>query len=129
MADAAPSSPPDPPADVRLATRDLLTVVALVVGSLVLPGVGWLIGVALLWSSATWRVSEKLVGTLVWPGGLLVPLALPLLPVGSELLRSPALALTVISVLVLAPMVMGGWLLLRARRRVAAGQLTPPRSP
>jgi hypothetical protein len=32
--------------------------------------VGWFIGVGLLWSSATWRVRDKLLGTFVLPGGL-----------------------------------------------------------
>jgi len=33
-------------------------------------GVGWLVGVALLWWSKTWSVRDKLLGTLVIPGGL-----------------------------------------------------------
>ena len=33
--------------------------------------VGWFVGVGLLWSSATWRVRDKILGTLVLPGGLL----------------------------------------------------------
>ena len=129
---STPSAAPSPagrPAGAHIPSRDLLAVVALVVGSLVLPVLGWLLGVGLLWTSRTWRPAEKLLGTLVWPGGLLVPLALPLLPGGVQLLRSPALAMTVISLLVLAPIGVGGWLLLRARERAAAPEVTPPRSP
>jgi hypothetical protein len=33
-------------------------------------GIGWLAGVVLLWSSPLWRTREKLIGTLVLPGGL-----------------------------------------------------------
>jgi len=33
--------------------------------------VGWFVGVGLLWSSATWRVRDKVLGTFVLPGGLL----------------------------------------------------------
>lgn len=33
--------------------------------------VGWFVGVALLWTSHTWRLRDKLIGTLVLPGGLL----------------------------------------------------------
>jgi hypothetical protein len=125
-----PAGAAEPPRAGHVATRDLLAVVALVVGSLVLPVLGWLVGIGLLWTSPTWRVGEKIVGTLVWPGGLLVPLALPLLPIGAQLLRSPGLAMTLITVLVVAPMIVGGWLLLRARQRAAAGaDLTPRRSP
>lgn len=131
MASPAPSpgSRPTPARATRIPPRDLLAIVALVVGSLVLPGVGWLVGLALLWTSATWTVPEKLAGTLVWPGGLLVPLMLPLLPGGAQLLRSPALAMTAITVLVVAPIAVGGWLLLRARDRADPGGLTPRRSP
>ena len=32
--------------------------------------VGWFLGVGLLWSSSTWKVRDKLLGTLVIPGGL-----------------------------------------------------------
>jgi hypothetical protein len=101
----------------RVANRDLLAVVGLVVGSLVVPVIGWLAGLALLWISPTWTTGEKLLGTLVWPGGLLLPLALPFLPGGVELLRSPALAMSVITVLVIAPMAVGATLLRRAQRR------------
>ncbi len=34
-------------------------------------GFGWLIGLFGLWSSRTWRIWDKLLGTFVWPGGLL----------------------------------------------------------
>lgn len=40
-------------------------------------GVGWLVGVAWLWSSRTWTRGEKALATLVVPGG--VALSLPLL--------------------------------------------------
>lgn len=36
----------------------------------ILFGIGWLVGVVLLWRSATWRLFDKLLGTLVLPGGL-----------------------------------------------------------
>jgi hypothetical protein len=39
-------------------------------------GLGWLVGVFLLWTSATWRLREKLLGTLVLPGGLVATVAL-----------------------------------------------------
>jgi hypothetical protein len=34
-------------------------------------GFGWLIGLYGLWSSKTWRIWDKLLGTFIWPGGLL----------------------------------------------------------
>ena len=42
-------------------------VVMLTVGSLI--PLGWFVGVILLWSSGLWRRSEKLLGTLIVPGG------------------------------------------------------------
>jgi hypothetical protein len=38
--------------------------------------VGWAFGVALLWTSRTWNVRDKVIGTLLLPGGLLFPLLL-----------------------------------------------------
>jgi hypothetical protein len=43
-------------------------VIMLTAGSLI-PLFGWLIGVILLWSSGRWRRSEKVLGTLIFPGG------------------------------------------------------------
>ncbi len=33
-------------------------------------GVGWVVGVVLLWNSRVWTLRDKLIGTLVIPGGL-----------------------------------------------------------
>jgi uncharacterized membrane protein len=63
-----------PPVRARMATRDLAAVILLLVGGLVLPLVGWVIGVVLLWSSTAWRTKDKLIGTLLVPGGLLTTL-------------------------------------------------------
>jgi len=43
-------------------------------------GIGWLVGLVGLWASRAWRVRDKLIGTLLWPGGLalaVVALGLP----------------------------------------------------
>jgi len=32
--------------------------------------VGWVVGAVLLWISPRWRLADKLLGTVVWPGGL-----------------------------------------------------------
>ncbi|MCW2992814.1 MAG: hypothetical protein JWQ18_309, partial [Conexibacter sp.] len=45
-------------------------IVLLLLGGFV-AGAGWLVGVVLLWASPRWSVGDKLVGTLVFPGGLL----------------------------------------------------------
>jgi hypothetical protein len=38
--------------------------------------IGWVVGAVLLWSSPRWRWGDKLIGTLVWPGGLAAPILL-----------------------------------------------------
>lgn len=49
---------------------------------------GWLAGVALLWSSGSWRLRDKLLGTLVVPGGLVLPLLLLSLPTAGGICTS-----------------------------------------
>jgi hypothetical protein len=49
--------------------------VLLLVGGF-LAGIGWLVGVVLLWVSEAWTTRDKLIGTLVVPGGLALPLFL-----------------------------------------------------
>lgn len=48
--------------------HETAAVLMLTVGSL-LPVLGWLVGVALLWTSQRWRTREKVLGTLIVPGG------------------------------------------------------------
>jgi HAAS domain-containing protein len=55
---------------------DVVALVLILVGGVVLPVIGWLVGVVLLWVSETWTTREKLVGTLVVPGGLALPVFL-----------------------------------------------------
>ena len=43
-------------------------------------GIGWLVGVALLWTSDRWRIWEKVLGTLVWPFGYASVLVLGSVP-------------------------------------------------
>ncbi len=46
-------------------------------GGVILPVIGWLVGAYLLWTSRVWSVSDKLLGTLVLPGGWIwVPVVL-----------------------------------------------------
>ena len=62
---AAPlSAPPARPSLVH----EGLAVAFLTAGSFV-PVLGWLVGVALLWTSKRWTAGEKLAATLIVPGG------------------------------------------------------------
>lgn len=88
--------PPDPGADPvpptgtarSSKTRDTWTVLALLLGPVVLAlslglvnrgllligvVIGTAIGWGLLWTSVTWTTPEKLLGSLVWPGGFVTP--------------------------------------------------------
>jgi hypothetical protein len=64
-------------------------------------GIGWLVGAILLWASSAWRVRDKLLGTLVFPGGLALPLYFLAAPSGWLI---PAWAgVVILAVLLIAP--------------------------
>jgi hypothetical protein len=52
-----------------------VTIPLLLVGGIIVPLFGWLVGVVLLWWSKVWTVRDKLWGTLLLPGGFLPALA------------------------------------------------------
>ena len=61
----------------RTGGREWAAIAMLSVGSLVLPIIGWLIGVYLLWTSRVYSIRDKLLGTFVLPGGwIAVPVVL-----------------------------------------------------
>jgi len=77
-----------------IGAQAVTAIVLLLVGGF-LAGIGWIAGVVLLWTSQVWTTREKLIGTLVVPGGLFgaffVASALLVTSVGSALAdRSPA---------------------------------------
>ena len=57
----------------RSALMDYAALILLPIGGIVVPVLGWIVGVVLLWSSRTWTRAEKVAGTLLFPGGLAVP--------------------------------------------------------
>lgn len=149
---------PHPPAPRRTGTRavDVITLLLLVVGTAVLwPLIGpvalltWPIGVVLLWISRSFTFGEKVLATLVWPGGILLPAALALLPTqvctsedvldevtgvttrGAEICTGTALplwlGLPLLVVLTAAPIVVAVTLLVRAQRR--RERAADPRTP
>ena len=73
VAEAEPGSREAP--DVRAGIRESLAVSLLLFGGLLFI-VGWFVGLHLLWSSRFWTLRDKLIGTLVVPGGLLPALVL-----------------------------------------------------
>ncbi|HEX9034953.1 MAG TPA: hypothetical protein VF834_24180 [Streptosporangiaceae bacterium] len=68
------ASPGQRPASDRAGAFEIVAVLFLLVGGLVFPLVGWVVGVVLLWASSRWQTKDKVLGTLIWPGGLLAPL-------------------------------------------------------
>jgi hypothetical protein len=45
-------------------------IVLLLIGGIVIPVLGWVVGAVLLWLSEVWTTRDKLIGTFVVPGGL-----------------------------------------------------------
>jgi hypothetical protein len=52
-------------------TRDWAAIILLLFGGFIV-GVGWVVGLVLLWSSRAWTTRDKWIGTLVVPGGLVL---------------------------------------------------------
>jgi uncharacterized membrane protein len=108
---------------------DIVTLVLLLIGGLVLPVIGWFIGVVLLWTSSAWTTGEKLVGTIFVPGGLALALFFGVVAVsGGSCSRqvgslecspdagTPFLATAFAIVLFITPLLAVAFLALRMRR-------------
>jgi hypothetical protein len=65
----------------RRGTREWAAIFLLLFGFIAV-GVGWVVGVVLLWRSRAWTTRDKLIGTLVLPGGLFSTVLLLLLALG-----------------------------------------------
>jgi hypothetical protein len=61
--------PPGHGLAVRRSWRERAAVILLPLGGFAF-GVGWLVGLVLLWSSRLWTTREKVIGTLIVPGGI-----------------------------------------------------------
>jgi uncharacterized membrane protein len=120
---------------------EVAALVLLLVGGLILPLVGWLIGVVLLWVSNAWNVRDKIIGTIFVPGGLGFVLVLYLASSGlssgpSSCQIDPAtgrefnctesasstdvLAIVLLVALLVAPIITTVYLAYRLRRQPAA---------
>jgi hypothetical protein len=126
---------------VRVGLMEIAAVVLLPIGGVVVPFVGWVVGVILLWASKAWDLRDKLIGTFLLPGGLLLPAYL-LLGVGSTescatipgpaggtsgdevttcIQGGPAAwAIAAIVILVVAPIASAAYLAIRLHRHRAA---------
>ena len=70
-------------------------------------GMGWVIGLFQLWGSGAWTWFDKLIGTLLWPGGLATGFFLFALVLGDDPI--------VVVVGLLVPIATAGYLAWRAR--------------
>ena len=78
------------PEVTRSTTTETWAIILLLLGGFVFL-VGWLAGVVLLWSSSLWTRRDKLIGTLVIPGGLatgMLAISLTLSGVGGQICGS-----------------------------------------
>lgn len=55
---------------VKARRAEVATLILIPIGGIILPVLGWVVGVILLWWSDSWTVKEKLIGTFAIPGGL-----------------------------------------------------------
>lgn len=65
-----------PPERARAGWTEIVALILLPIGGIIVPIVGWVVGAVLLWVSDAWGTKDKLIGTLLFPGGLLIPAAL-----------------------------------------------------
>ena len=65
----------------RRGTKEWGAIVLLLFGGFIL-GVGWFAGLFLLWDSRAWTTRDKVLGTLVIPGGLATSVLLGLIAIG-----------------------------------------------
>lgn len=70
MSTSSETTTPAAPPRRGVGLRETLALLGITIGSIVFSVLGWLAGVVLLWTSTVWSTREKLVGTLVLPGGL-----------------------------------------------------------
>lgn len=56
-------------------TYSVVTVLLLILGGFVVPVVGWFAGVVMPWAGDRWSIGDKLLGTLIWPAAVRLPLA------------------------------------------------------
>ncbi|MDT8912557.1 HAAS signaling domain-containing protein [Amycolatopsis sp. PS_44_ISF1] len=55
---------------------DVATGLVLLLGGFVVPVLGWVAGVVMLWNGPRWSTREKWAGTLIWPAAIVVGVVL-----------------------------------------------------
>ena len=54
---------------------DVATVLALLLGGFVVPFLGWVAGVVMIWNGPRWTTGGRWLGTLIWPAAIVVGMA------------------------------------------------------
>lgn len=90
-----------------------ITAILLLLFGAVLIGVGWLVGVLLLWASPRWSLADKLLGALILPWGLFLPVDLALQ--NPQFWNGPGSSAALILAMA-APIFTALWLTYRARK-------------
>ena len=126
---------PDPDElPARRGTREWAAIILLLLGGFIF-AIGWVAGLVLLWNSRAWTTREKWIGTLVIPGGLATSALVGWILLGTPTetrcrsiaggaqhctsapgpsVVSPVLGVTVLALLVLAPIATSIYLARRA---------------
>ena len=72
-------------------------IVLLAVGGLFI-GIGWFFGLYLLWRSRVFTLTDKLIGTFLWPGGLASAMIVAIVVLASSVRLSGLIAIGVLAV-------------------------------
>lgn len=110
---AAPESGARPAPTGAVPAYDVGTVLVLLLGGFVIPVLGWIAGVVMLWNGPRWGLRHKWTGTLLWPSATVVGAAALL----TSHVGGPAMVLIpVAAVVIVIGLVAGFAYLLRATR-------------
>lgn len=90
-----------------------ITAILLLLFGAVLVGIGWLVGVLLLWASPRWTLVDKLLGALILPWGLFLPVDLALQ--NPQFWNGPGSSAALV-IAIAAPICTALWLTYRARK-------------
>lgn len=95
--------------------KEVFGLILISVGSLI-PIIGWVVGVALVWMSPVWSKAQKLLTTLVWPFGWFGMLVIPVISLrasssANEAASNGALQALGVILFVAAPFVVLAWLI------------------
>jgi uncharacterized membrane protein len=113
---AAPKPTPAASGDARWYV--VLAALLIAVGGVVVPVIGWIVGIALVWLSRTWHTSEKWVATLTGFAAVGLAVLINLVTLG---LRPGGLVgmHSILLVGILGNVIVGIWLLWRAQGRTS----------